>query len=158
VPAASPYIAVVGPGEASADEARLAEELGCRLAEAGAVLVCGGMGGVMEAAARGSAEAGGLSIGLLPGVRRQDGNRWLAVAVPTGLGEARNALVVRAADALVAVGGGWGTLSEVALALKVGTPVVGIGTWELAREGRAVEGIVRASSPTEAVARALELA
>jgi uncharacterized protein (TIGR00725 family) len=148
---------VVGPGHASSAEARLAEELGRRLAEAGAVLVCGGLGGVMEAAARGSAEAGGLSIGLLPGVRREDGNRWLAIAVPTGLGEARNALVVRAADAVVAVGGGWGTLSEVALALKVGTPVVGIGTWELAKEGHAVEGIVRASSPAEAVTRALGL-
>ena len=147
----------MGPGEASDEQAAAAEQVGRLIAEAGALLVCGGLGGVMEAACRGAAEAGGLSIGLLPGLRRDEGNPWLGVVVPTGMGEARNALVVRAADAVVAVGGGWGTLSEVALALKTGKPVVGIATWELAKAGKAVEGIVRARSPAEAVARVLEL-
>jgi uncharacterized protein (TIGR00725 family) len=150
-------VAVVGPAQAGLEESQAAEEIGRCLARAGAVLVCGGLGGVMEAACRGAAEAGGLSVGLLPGLRRDEGNPWLGVAVPTGMGEARNALVVRAADAVVAVGGGWGTLSEVALALKAGKPVVGISTWELAKAGTAVEGIVRVRSPAEAVERVLEL-
>ena len=106
-------------------ELALAEEVGAAVAEAGAGLVCGGLGGVMEAACRGARSRGGLTVGLLPGIDRDAANGWVVVALPTGLGEARNALVVRAADAVVAVGGGWGTLSEIALALKAGVPVVG---------------------------------
>jgi uncharacterized protein (TIGR00725 family) len=127
-----PYVAVVGAGEASADEIAAAEEVGRLLAERGAVLVCGGLGGVMEAACRGAKEGGGSTVGILPGRDRAAANRYGDVAIATGLGEARNALVVRAADVLIAVGGGYGTLSEIALALKGGTPVVGIGSWELA--------------------------
>jgi uncharacterized protein (TIGR00725 family) len=127
-----PYVAVVGAGEASADEIAAAEEVGRLLAERGAVLVCGGLGGVMEAACRGAKEGGGSTVGVLPGRDRAAANRYVDVAIATGLGEARNALVVRAADVLIAVGGGYGTLSEIALALKGGTPVVGIGSWELA--------------------------
>ena len=154
----APYVAVCGAGEASAALARDAEELGRGLAAAGAVVVCGGLGGVMEAACRGARAAGGTTVGLLPGVDRGDGNRWLSVALPTGLGELRNGLIVRAADALVAVGGGPGTLSEIALALKIGRPVVGLGTWELARAGEAVELFERVERPAEAVSRAIALA
>ncbi len=108
------------------------------------MLVCGGLGGVMEAACRGAKEAGATTVGILPGTDRAAANPFVDVAVPTGLGEARNALVVRAADALVAVGGGHGTLSEIALALKAGKRVVGLGTWD-------VEGVEAAGSPEAAV-------
>jgi uncharacterized protein (TIGR00725 family) len=108
------------------------------------VLVCGGLGGVMEAACRGAREAGGTTVGILPGVDRGAANRFVDVAIATGLGEARNALVVRAADALIASGGGYGTLSEVALALKAGKRVVGLGSWD-------VEGVVATDSPEAAV-------
>ena len=129
------YVAVVGPGEASPDETRIAEEVGRRLAEAGAVVVGGGLGGVMEGACRGAKDGGGTTVGILPGGDRAAANDYVDVAIATGLGEARNALVVRAADVLIAVGGSWGTLSEIALALRTGKRVVGIGTWELGREG-----------------------
>jgi uncharacterized protein (TIGR00725 family) len=137
----------VGPGDASADEAA-AEEVGRLLARRGAVVVCGGLGGVMEAACRGAREEGGTAVGILPGFDRDAANPHVAVAIATGLGEARNALVVRAADALIAVGGAYGTLSEIALALKAGKPVIGLGTWE-------IEGVVRADGPESAVETAL---
>jgi uncharacterized protein (TIGR00725 family) len=148
-------VAVIGAGDASGQEVEAAEEVGRALGAAGAVLVCGGLGGVMEGACRGAAEAGGTTVGILPGVRREDGNPWLHLALPTGLGEARNALVVRAADAVVAVGGEWGTLSEIALARKCGVPVIGLGTWELARHGRRVEDVVSADSAAGAARAAL---
>jgi uncharacterized protein (TIGR00725 family) len=115
------------------------------------VLVCGGLGGVMEAACRGAKAAGGTTVGILPGASRADANRYVDIAIPTGLGEARNALVVRAVDALVAVGGEYGTLSEIALALKCDTPVVGLASWD-------IEGVRRAKSASDAVQRALALA
>ena len=104
----------------------------------------GGLGGVMEAACRGARDAGGTTIGILPGADRSAANAYVDVAIPTGLGEARNALVVRAADALIAVGGAYGTLSEIALALKAGKRVVGLGTWE-------IDGVEAAASPEAAV-------
>ncbi len=122
----------------------MAEEVGRLLAEAGAVVVTGGLGGVMEAASKGASEAGGITLGLLPGADRSGANPWLTVAVPTGMGEARNALVARAADGLVAVGGEWGTLSEIALSRKAGKPVAGLDSWEL-------EGIDRFDTAAEAV-------
>jgi uncharacterized protein (TIGR00725 family) len=126
-------VAVIGPGGAvtaiSPEEDRLAYEVGERLARLGVVVVTGGLGGVMAAASRGAVSAGGLTVGLLPGTDPAKANPWVRVVVPTGLGEARNALVVRSAQVLVAIGGGWGTLSEVALALKAGTPVVGLRSW-----------------------------
>ncbi len=155
MPAPQAWIAIVGPGSAEAAELEAAEEAGAAVAEAGAGLVCGGLGGVMEAACRGARSRGGLTLGLLPGSDREAANGWVVVAVPTGLGEARNALVVRAADAVVAIGGGWGTLSEIALALKTGVPVVGVGTWEPAIGGAVPDGIVAADGPREAVAEAL---
>ncbi len=139
---------MVGPGDATAGERAVAEEVGRLLAEAGAVVVTGGHGGVMEAASKGAREAGGTTLGILPGADRREANQWVSVAVPTGMGEARNALVVRAADALVAVGGAWGTLSEIALARKTGKHVAGIGSWEL-------EGVDRFETAAEAVAAVL---
>jgi uncharacterized protein (TIGR00725 family) len=156
--AREPYIAVVGPSAGTPAELALGEAVGRGIAEAGAVLVCGGMGGVMEAAAGGCAEAGGRSVGILPTEDRLDANPYLTVAVATGMGEGRNSIVVRTADAVIAVHGEFGTLSEIALALKMGKPVVGLGTWELAKSGEPVDAIVRVTDPREAVATALRLA
>jgi uncharacterized protein (TIGR00725 family) len=132
------YAAVIGAGDVldGSPEVDAAEAVGRGLAEAGAVVVCGG----------------------LPGSARTDANPWVSVALPTGLGEARNALVVRAVDVVVAVGGGYGTLSEIGLALRTGTPVVGLGTWELSRAGEPDDGVERVATAGEAVRRALELA
>jgi uncharacterized protein (TIGR00725 family) len=152
-------VAVIGPGEgAAAGQLEAAEERGRLLAGAGAVGVCGGRGGAMEAACRGARSADGMTIGILPGRDRRDANPYVQFALPTGLGEGRNALVVRAADAVIAVGGGYGTLSEIALALRARKPVVGIDTWELARGGEPDTGVVRAESAADAVRRALDLA
>ena len=140
------YIGVVGPGEASEAELASAEEVGAGLALLGAVVVTGGLGGVMEAACRGARSRRGRTLGILPGEDRDAANGWVEIAVATGLGELRNGLIVRACDALVAVGGGHGTLSEVALALKLGRPVVGLGTW-------AVHGVDEVTTPAEAVER-----
>jgi hypothetical protein len=140
------YIGVIGPGEASEGELAAAEEVGAGLASLGAVVVTGGLGGVMEAACRGARSRRGRTLGILPGQDREAANGWVEIAVATGLGELRNGLIVRACDALVAVGGGHGTLSEVALALKLGRPVVGLGTW-------AVHGVDEVTTPAEAVER-----
>ncbi len=151
-----PHVGVVGPGEADPGLEEAAEEVGRRIAEAGAVVVCGGLGGVMAAACRGAAAVGGPSVGILPGTDREGANRWVTVAVPTGLGELRNGLVVRSADVLVAVGGGYGTLAEIALALKAGVPVVGLGTWSLTRpNGQPDTGIHVAGNPADAVSAAV---
>jgi uncharacterized protein (TIGR00725 family) len=151
-----PYIAVVGAADATADELRLAAEVGRLIAEAGAVMVCGGLGGVMDEAARACTKAGGTSVGIVPGDERLGASKHLTVSIATGLGEARNAIVVRSADALIAVGGEYGTLSEIAFALKMGKPVIGLSTWELSREGLP-DPLIRAETPAEAVARALAL-
>jgi uncharacterized protein (TIGR00725 family) len=152
------YVALCGPDPAPPEVAGEAEEIGRLLARAGAVLVCGGLGGVMEAAARGARAEGGTSIGILPGTGRDAGNRHLSFSIPTGMGEMRNALIVRAADVVIAVAGEFGTLSEIAFALKTGVPVVGLGTWELAKRGGPVEAFLRVRSPEDAVAEALRLA
>jgi len=149
------YVAVAGSGVAPREDLEAAEAVGRLLAERGAVVVCGGLSGVMEAACRGAKSAGGATLGILPGLDRAEANPFVDTAVPTGLGEARNALVVRAADALIAIGGEWGTLSEIALARRAAKPVVGIGTWELSRRGAPAEGIAAASDPAEAVDLAL---
>lgn len=144
-------MAVVGPGDATGPDLQTAEAAGRALAGAAAVVVCGGLGGVMEAACRGARSAGGTTVGLLPGRDRSAANPFVTVAVPTGLGEARNALVVLAADAVVAVGRGYGTLSEIALALKLGRPVVGVDTWP-------IEGVRPAADGAAAAAEAVRLA
>lgn len=135
----------------------LAEEVGRRLARAGAALICGGLGGVMEAACRGAHAAGGRTIGILPGSERTEANPFVDVAVVTGMGQARNVLIVLSADALIAIGGGLGTLSEIALALRHGKPVVGLRTWEAVRGGRAAP-VVSVQSADDAVREALRLA
>jgi uncharacterized protein (TIGR00725 family) len=152
------YVSVIGAGEAEPDLLADAEAVGRELARAGAIVVCGGRGGVMEAACRGAAAEGGVSVGLLPDADRGHANPSLTVALPTGMGELRNGLVARAGDAVIAIGGEFGTLSEIGFALKVGRPVVGLGTWELARDGQPVAAIEVAAGPQDAVARALALA
>ena len=152
------HIGVVGEGVCSARVAREAERVGAAIARAGAVLFCGGLRGVMEAAARGAAEAGGVVVGLLPGFRRRDANRWVTIPIVTGLDQARNVVLVRSCDAVIAIGGMYGTLSEIALALKLGIPVFGLRTWRLQQpEGRRVPLLVVAT-PEDAVARALRAA
>jgi uncharacterized protein (TIGR00725 family) len=150
------HVAVVG-GDAAADDDACAAafEVGRQLARRGCVLVCGGLGGVMEAACRGAAGEGGLTVGLLPGSDRTEGNPHLSVAIATGMGEMRNALVVRAADVVIAIGGGHGTLSEIAFALKTGRAVIGLGTWDLARAGAPDGGVIDCEDPAGAVESAL---
>jgi uncharacterized protein (TIGR00725 family) len=152
------YVAVVGPGagpRALEELLEQAREVGRLLAAAGAIVVCGGLGGVMEAVSEGVAEGGGRSIGLLPGRERADANASLSIALPTGLGEARNWLVVCASDVVIAIGEGYGTLSEIALALRSGRHVVGLGTWAIADDDSLMH---LADGPADAVARALRLA
>jgi len=134
----------------------MAEAVGRALAEAGAILICGGRGGVMAAACRGAKSAGGLTIGVLPGDSATEANPYVDIPIVTGIGEARNIIIVRTAHAVIAVGGEFGTLSEIAFALKLGRPVVGLGTWELSKEGHPVQAILTASTPVEAVQLALD--
>jgi uncharacterized protein (TIGR00725 family) len=151
-------IGVIGEGVCSRRVAALAEHVGRAIAEAGAVLLCGGLGGVMEAAARGAARAGGLTVGLLPGFDAADANRWVSLPIVTGMDQARNVILVRSCDAVIAVGGRYGTLSEIALALKLGRPVVGLGTWRLVEPGGRRVPLLLALNPEDAVARALRAA
>jgi hypothetical protein len=149
--AAGPYIAVVGASQPTAEQEEAAGDIGRGLGAAGCVVLTGGRGGVMAAASRGAHEAGATVVGILPGSDRREANEWVGVALPTGMGELRNGLIVRAADAVVAVGGAHGTLSEIALALSAGVGVVGYDTWP-------IEGVELADTPAAAVERALELA
>lgn len=151
-----PIIAVCGAGICDASLATLAEEVGQRIAAAGAVLVCGGLGGVMEAACRGASQASGLTLGFLPGTERTAANPWVRLALPTGMGEARNVLLVRAADVIIAIGGEYGTLSEIALARKAGRSVIGLHTWNLGNDTRGQPHIIAAHTPAQAVALALQ--
>ena len=124
------YVGVIGAGRCAGRTYELARELGLEIGKRGWTLVCGGLGGVMEGAARGCSEAGGTVIGLLPGLDRSSANPYLSLSIPTGMGEGRNLLVVRSSHVLVAVSGGYGTLSEIALALKADKPVIGLETWK----------------------------
>ena len=149
----APLVAVVGGSTCTGTEAEWAAAVGRLVAERGAILVCGGLGGVMEAAARGAKQAGGLTIGILPGDDPGAANPHIDVAIATGMGEMRNALIVRAAGAVIAIGGGWGTLSEIALARRIETPVVGLHD-----SFRPAVEIVRVEQPEQAVQWALEQA
>ncbi len=151
-------IGVIGAGQCSLEIAKLAERVGEEIAVAGAALVCGGLGGVMEAAARGAKKAGGTTIGILPGFSKEEANQYIDFFIVTGLSLARNVVVVRSSDAVIAVEGGFGTLSEIALALNIGVPVIGINTWELERRGEKAKEIIRVRTPEEAVRRAIQAA
>lgn len=149
-------VSVAGPSVCSEQQANLAEQVGRLLAERGAVVTCGGRGGVMEAACRGAQQAGGVTIGLLPGTDHQAGNPYLTAALPTGLGEARNALVAQAGQALIAIGGGPGTLSEIALAVKAGRRVVTLSSWSAQGSDQSKLEVLVAENPEQAVAMALQ--
>ena len=144
-------ISVIGAGTCTKEVSSVAEEVGKRIAENGATLVTGGLGGVMEAASKGAKEAGGLTVGILPGSDRGEANPYVDIPVVTGLSHARNIVVVRTGDAVIAVAGEYGTLSEIALALKIGKPVLGINTWEN------IDGVISVSSAEEAVKRAIAM-
>ncbi|MFC2019902.1 TIGR00725 family protein [Chloroflexota bacterium] len=150
-------IAVIGGSQPSAKEARLAEEVGRQLARRGAVLVCGGLGGVMEAACKGASAEGGLTIGILPGDNRRAANPYVQLPIITGIGYARNVAVVKSARAVIAVGGSYGTLSEISHALQSGIPVIGLATWSIAKNKKEDNSIIRAEDATEAVETALAL-
>lgn len=142
-----PIVAVIGPNECEPFIATMAEELGKGIAEMGAALVTGGRGGVMQAASKGAKAAEGLVIGVLPGPNRAAGNPYLDIALPTNLGQARNPLIVQMADVVIAVGGGYGTLSEIGHALKIGKLVIGLATWE-------IPGVDKVESPEAALLKA----
>ncbi|MBW3662217.1 MAG: TIGR00725 family protein [Actinobacteria bacterium] len=144
-------MAVVGAGTSDDALDATAADVGRAVASAGAILVCGGLGGVMEAACRGARDAGGITVGMLPGDDRRSANPHVTIAIPTGMGEMRNALIVRTVDAVIALGGEYGTLSEIALARKLGVPVVGVATWILTRPDGTSDDLLRASSAEDAV-------
>lgn len=147
-------VAVVGPGlGASLQDCSAARVAGRLLAEQGFSIVCGGLGGVMEAVAEGASQAGGLVVGILPGLDRESGNQFLGVALPTGLGELRNGLIIRSCDGVIAIGGSWGTLSEVALARRTGLPLVSVGGWTVIDSAGEEVPIEVADTPEAAVAR-----
>lgn len=147
-----PVIAVIGASKCSKKLRDMAALVGKYVAENGGIIVCGGMGGIMEGAARGAREAGGVSIGILPTDNREDANEFVDYVIPTGFGEARNIMVVRSADAVVAFPGKYGTLSEMAFAMQAGKPVVSVSAWKLGDEIRQVD------DPVEAAELAMELA
>jgi len=151
------FIAVIGGGEPSPEEAKLAEEVGRELAKQGAILVCGGLGGVMEAACRGASSEGGVTIGILPGDNPKTANPYVQIPIVTGIGYARNVAVVKSAQAVIAIGGSYGTLSEIAHARQSDIPVIGLNTWSLSRNGQLDNSIIPAQNAAEAVNTALNL-
>jgi uncharacterized protein (TIGR00725 family) len=150
-------IAVIGGSQASEEELKMAEETGRLIAGIGAVLVCGGLGGVMEAACRGAKSAGGLTIGILPGDNRSGANSFVDVPVVTSIGYSRNVIVAKTSQAVIAIGGSYGTLSEISFALQSGIPVIGLDTWHISRKGKEDKSILRAKSPAEAVKMAADI-
>ena len=150
-----PIIAVCGAGRCDERLAQTAEAVGRGIAAAGATLVCGGLGGVMAAACRGARASGGVTVGILPGGDVGDANPDVLIPIATGLGEARNLIIVRTADVVIAVGGEYGTLSEIALARKIGRVVVGLGTWALGRDAAGHPHVLEVATAEEAVAAAL---
>jgi len=144
-------IGVIGAGQCSKEIEQLAEEVGKEIARNKATLVCGGLGGVMEASAKGAKQEGGNTVGILPGVSFEDANPFIDIPIVTGLSHARNVLVVRSSHVLIAIEGGYGTLSEIAIALKIGKPVVGLRTWKISDE------IITVETPQEAVKKAIDL-
>ncbi len=148
----STIIGVIGTSEASNEEYKTAEEVGREIARRKGILVCGGLGGVMEASCRGAKSEGGLTIGIIPGSSKKEANPYVDIPIVTGISEARNIIVVRSSNAIIAIGGSFGTLSEIAFALKLEIPVIGINTWEVSTN------IKKATTPKEAVDLAFSLA
>ena len=145
-----PMIGVIGSSSCSPEVARLAEEVGKGIARKGGVLICGGLGGVMEAVCRGAKSEGGSTIGILPGSSRDDANQWVDIPIVTGMGVARNTIIVSSSQAIISVSGGYGTLSEIGFSLNLGVPIVGLLTWEIDAP------IIRAETPEEAVELAFQ--
>jgi uncharacterized protein (TIGR00725 family) len=152
-----PLVSVIGPGTASREQAATAREVGRLLAESGYTVVCGGLGGVMEAACRGAREAGGLTVGILPGLRAEEANPYVDVPVTTGIGEARNVIVATSGRAVVAVGGRLGTLTEIGYALKHHIPVIGLDTWDLEVTRMPGMNVFQVETPAEAVEKVQEM-
>lgn len=147
-----PIVAIVGAGKCSKKLRDMAAEVGKGIAKKGGIVVCGGMGGIMEGAARGAKEGGGITIGILPTEKKEDANEFIDFIIPTGFGEARNVMVVRTADVVVAFPGRYGTLTEMAFALKAGRPVISLSAWKLGEE------IIHLDDPKKAAKKAMELA
>jgi uncharacterized protein (TIGR00725 family) len=152
------FIAVVGGGKCTPDEAEIAESVGRELAKRGAILICGGLGGVMEAACKGASNAGGITIGILPTENTDTANPYVQIPVATGFGEARNIIITRTAHAIIAISGEYGTLTEIAFSLKNNKPVIGLNTWSLSKNNLPVEAIIPAENAVDAVEKAVTLA
>lgn len=152
------YISVIGASKCGKDLYKLAYDVGREIAKRKAILICGGLGGVMDASAKGAKEVGGMTVGMLPGDTRIGASKYLNVSLPTGMGEARNVLVIKAADVVIAIGGEYGTLSEIAHALKMNIPVVGLKTWDIGKDEFGVSRIIKVDDPISAVEKAYKLA
>ena len=150
-------IGVIGAGEPTPEIYSLAENVGEELGKRGVTLVCGGLGGVMEAACRGAKKTGGTTIGILPGNDKSSANPWVDITIPTGMGHSRNVIIVKASEVIIAVGGAYGTLSEIGHSLAEQVPVVGLKTWEIFREEQKDESIIIAKSPSDAVEKAMDI-
>jgi uncharacterized protein (TIGR00725 family) len=151
------FIGVIGGSDVPPKVAALAEEVGREIARRKAVLVCGGMGGVMEAACKGAAEEGGLTVGILPGDSRKQANQYVKIPIITGIGYARNVAVVKSSQAVIAIDGSYGTLTEIGYALQSGIPVIGLGTWTFASKSQPECEIITVKTAKEAVEKAMEL-
>ena len=150
-------VAVIGTRQPSPEESKLAEDVGRDLAKNGVALICGGLGGVMAAACRGARAEGGLTIGVIPGDDRKSANSYVQIPIVTGIGYARNVIIVKSAQAIIAVGGGYGTLTEIGYALDAKKPVIGLGTWKFSRNNQMDKSIIRAHTAKEAVSKAIKL-
>lgn len=149
------FIAVIGGNQCSSEELKLAEAVGRELARQGVTLICGGLGGVMEAACKGASSEGGVTVGILPGDNRHTANPYVSIPIVTGLSYARNVLVVKSAQAIIAIDGSYGTLSEIAHALQSDIPVIGLNTWSLSIKGKVDDSIIPAQDAREAVEKAI---
>ena len=151
-------IAVIGGSNAAPKDLDAAYQVGLELAKRGAIVLCGGLTGVMEAVCRGAKEAGGTTVGIMPGNTSEEANPYVDIPIPTGMGYARNAIVARAGQAIIAIDGAYGTLSEIGHGLGDGTPIVGLNTWQFTIDGKADTTIVKADTPLDAVEKALAYA
>ena len=146
-------IAVIGEAEASEKTIKLAHEVGALIAEREGILICGGFGGVMRAASEGAQMAGGLTIGILPNYEKESANEFIDIPITTGLGHARNVIITSSADGVIAIGGRYGTLSEIAFARKFGKPVMTLSSFEVHKDGKQQGDILSADTPRHAVSR-----